>query len=179
MCAAAVIIRIAKQKYRMRKKEANDYSLLADTETKKVKSEEVASDEASLSTAHSTELTLICNTIELSPRPFVVDSKEGAILNLKNCYSNEWIAVRILTNNTTLSIYPTKFLLPPKRISAAEVTLSSNKMNTEVSSRILAQWFTLGASCPSKNVTSLWTRPYCVQRDKWHYKIIRIYFDFG
>uniref|UniRef100_A0A1I7VR46 dolichyl-phosphate beta-glucosyltransferase n=1 Tax=Loa loa TaxID=7209 RepID=A0A1I7VR46_LOALO len=130
----------------------------------------------SVSTAQSVPFHSNYGTIELSPQPFVVNSDSNGILNLRNAYSNQWVAIRILTNNDELNIHPTKFLLPPGRISAAEVTMANyDVVNEELPSRILIQWYTIGAYCPARNVDTLWTRPYYVPRDQWHYKIIRIY----
>uniref|UniRef100_A0A915Q6A0 Dolichyl-phosphate beta-glucosyltransferase n=1 Tax=Setaria digitata TaxID=48799 RepID=A0A915Q6A0_9BILA len=117
---------------------------------------------ASISTAHSASTDSKHNTIELSPEPFIVNSSSG-ILNLRNVYSNDWAAIRILSNNSELSIHPTKFLLPPGRMSATEVTLK-NQLNGELSSRLLVQWYIIGEDCPARNVNALWTRPYCVPR---------------
>ncbi|EJD75520.1 hypothetical protein LOAG_17349 [Loa loa] len=133
----------------------------------------------SVSTAQSVPFHSNYGTIELSPQPFVVNSDSNGILNLRNAYSNQWVAIRILTNNDELNIHPTKFLLPPGRISAAEVTMANyDVVNEELPSRILIQWYTIGAYCPARNVDTLWTRPYYVPRDQWHYKIIRIYPGF-
>ncbi|VDK88775.1 unnamed protein product [Litomosoides sigmodontis] len=141
----------------------------------------------SVSTAHSlqprttTALHVITNhqnTIELSPLPFVVNSDSSGILNLRNAYSNQWVAIRLLTNNSELSIYPNKFLLPPERTSAAEITMTAGTVKERTSSRLLIQWYTAGAYCPARNVATLWTRPYYVPREQWHYKIIPVYSTF-
>uniref|UniRef100_A0A8R1XXL3 Uncharacterized protein n=1 Tax=Onchocerca volvulus TaxID=6282 RepID=A0A8R1XXL3_ONCVO len=104
--------------------------------------------------------------------PFVINSSSNGILNLRNAYSNDWIAIRILTKNSELNIYSTKFLLPPGRTSVGEVTMKNNLMDGKLPSRA-------SAHCPARNVNTLWTRPYYVPRDQWHYKIIRIHFDLG
>ncbi|CAG9540293.1 unnamed protein product [Cercopithifilaria johnstoni] len=135
----------------------------------------------SMSTAHSISFHANHGTIELTPEPFVVNCDSNGILNLRNAYSNQWVAIRLLTNNNgALNIHPTKFLLPPGRVSAAEITMTNKvAMKEEPSSRLLVQWYTIGAYCPARNVNTLWTRPYCVPRDQWHYKIIPIYFTFS
>ncbi|VDM08267.1 unnamed protein product [Wuchereria bancrofti] len=131
----------------------------------------------SLSTAHSVPLHSNYGTIEFSPQPFVVSNGCSGILNLKNTYFNQWIAIRILANNNKLTIHPNKFLLPPERTSAAEVTITNDIANEEISNRLLVQWYVIGAYCPARNVNTLWTRPHYVPRDQWHYKIIRVYSD--
>ncbi|VBB34870.1 unnamed protein product [Acanthocheilonema viteae] len=118
----------------------------------------------SISTAHSVPLHVNRDTIELSPQPFVVNNDSNGILSLRNAYSNQWVAIRLLTNNNELSIHPTKFLLPPGRISAAEITMPNKIMNEKLSNRLLVQWYTIGAYCPGRNVNTLWTRPYYVPR---------------
>ncbi|VDK62202.1 unnamed protein product [Onchocerca ochengi] len=111
--------------------------------------------------------------------PFVINSSSNGILNLRNAYSNDWIAIRILTKNSELNIYSTKFLLPPGRTSVGEVTMKNNLMDGKLPSRLRIQWYMIRAHCPARNVNTLWTRPYYVPRDQWHYKIIRIHFDLG
>uniref|UniRef100_A0A0R3RWU2 G_PROTEIN_RECEP_F1_2 domain-containing protein n=1 Tax=Elaeophora elaphi TaxID=1147741 RepID=A0A0R3RWU2_9BILA len=130
----------------------------------------------SMSTAHSVPLQVNRSTIELSPKPFVVNMSSNGVLNLRNAYSNQWVAIRILSNNSALNIHPTKFLLPPGRVSATDVTMTNNVMKEEPSSRLLVQWYTVGSHCPARNVNTLWTRPYYVSRDQWHYKVISVYF---
>uniref|UniRef100_A0A0R3R3M0 G_PROTEIN_RECEP_F1_2 domain-containing protein n=1 Tax=Brugia timori TaxID=42155 RepID=A0A0R3R3M0_9BILA len=134
----------------------------------------------SLSTAHSIPLHSNYGTIEYSPQfqPFVISNGCSGILSLKNTYFNQWIAIRILTNNNELTIHPNKFLLPPERTSAAEVTITNDIANEEIPNRLLVQWYVIGAYCPARNVNTLWTRPHYVPRDQWHYKIIRVYSDF-
>lgn len=111
----------------------------------------------SLSTAHSIPLHSNYGTIEYSPQV-------GKF--------NQWIAIRILTNNNELTIHPNKFLLPPERTSAVSIFIKFE------ANRLLVQWYVIGAYCPARNVNTLWTRPHYVPRDQWHYKIIRVYSDF-
>ncbi|EJW70478.1 hypothetical protein WUBG_18615, partial [Wuchereria bancrofti] len=59
----------------------------------------------------------------------------------------------------------------------AEVTITNDIANEEISNRLLVQWYVIGAYCPARNVNTLWTRPHYVPRDQWHYKIIRVYSD--
>ncbi|MCP9262653.1 Dolichyl-phosphate beta-glucosyltransferase [Dirofilaria immitis] len=136
-----------------------DDPLVSEELTKNAKSLQQESN-VSTGTVHSAPLRLKHNTIELSPEPFVVNTSSNGILNLKNTYCNDWAAIRILTNNSELNIHPTKFLLPPGRTSAAEITMRNNLINGKSSSRLLIQWYILGAYCPARNVNTLWTRPY-------------------
>ncbi|OZC06438.1 hypothetical protein X798_06574 [Onchocerca flexuosa] len=175
MITALLLINILSTKRKSKKK---DDPLVNEELAKNTEPQRQISN-VSTSTPNSIPLHSNYDTIELSPEPFVVNSSSNGILNLRNVYGDDWVAIRILTNNSELNIHPTKFLLPPGRTSATEVTMKNNLMSGKFSSRLLIQWYTIGAHCPARNVNALWTRPYYVPRDQWHYKIIRIYFDLG
>uniref|UniRef100_A0A914ZJ57 Secreted protein n=1 Tax=Parascaris univalens TaxID=6257 RepID=A0A914ZJ57_PARUN len=149
---------------------------------------EVISD-ASIATAASISSTSIrtavepninewcSNCIEIFPLPLIIDKTLSGTMYIQNTRSCYWMAVRVIVYSVCMKVFPQKFLVPPARKAAMDISIvwiptCPRQYN------LIVQWFPVGSDCPPCNSELIWKKPYRkISKKRWSQRIVCVYFE--
>ncbi|GMT11051.1 hypothetical protein PFISCL1PPCAC_2348, partial [Pristionchus fissidentatus] len=120
------------------------------------------------------------DTLLIQPNPFVLSSYHEEVLSICNRHSQQWVALRVVVSVPSLYIInPQRLLIPPLKTSTVEIRPSQSMTGNSEEHSLLVEWyrFVSGTTCPSRDVSSFWTRPHYRPRSQWKHAVIPIFHE--
>lgn len=137
-------------------------------------------DESTLAETAQPNTPIDVDTLLLSPNPFVLSSYQEEVLSITNRHTQQWVALRVLVSVPALYVLnPQRLIIPPLKTSTIEIRLAKTMEGRSEEHSILVEWFRFvsGTSCPSRDVSTFWTRPHYRPRSQWKHTVIPIFHE--
>ncbi|KAF8382325.1 hypothetical protein PRIPAC_71467 [Pristionchus pacificus] len=137
-------------------------------------------DESTLAETAQPNTPIDVDTLLLQPNPFVLSSYHEEVLSITNRHSLQWVALRVVVSVPSLYVInPQRLIIPPLKTSTVEIRAAQSMEGKSEEHSLLVEWFRFvsGTSCPSRDVSSFWTRPHYRPRSQWKHVVIPIFHE--
>uniref|UniRef100_A0A0M3HS87 Major sperm protein n=1 Tax=Ascaris lumbricoides TaxID=6252 RepID=A0A0M3HS87_ASCLU len=112
-------------------------------------------------------------------QPLIVNKTLSGTLHIQNTRSSDWMAVRVIVYSVCMKVFPRKFLVPPARKAAVDISIVWIPTCPRQYS-LIVQWFPVGSDCPPCNSELIWKKPYRkISRKRWSQRVVCVYFEPG